>query len=62
MAIIRFIVGLVTFFIAIAVVKILLGIIGFALHLIWLAIIVGFFALIGWIVYKVIFPNRAESV
>ena len=61
-ALVRFIVGLLTFVIGVAVVKILLGIIGFALHLVWLAIVVGFFVLIGWIVYKIIFPRNAETV
>ena len=59
---VRFVVGLLTFVIGVAVVKILLGIIGFALHFIWLAIVVGFFVLIGWVVYKIIFPRNAEPV
>ena len=62
MVIIRSIIGLVSFFIAVAIAKVLLGIIGFALHLLWLAIIVGFFILIGWIVYKIIFPRNAEPI
>jgi len=59
---VRFVVGLLTFVIGVAVTKILLGIIGFALHIIWLAIVAGFFVLIGWVVYKIIFPRNAEPV
>ena len=62
MGILRFIIGIVTFIIAIKVLSIVLALVGFALKLIWLAAVVGFFVLIGWIIYKVVWPNSAEQV
>ena len=61
-AILRFIIGLVVFFIGIAVMKIVLLILGVALHLLWIVIVVGALALVGYVVFKIMFPHRAESV
>lgn len=58
--ILRFIVGLLTFVIGVAVLKIVLGLIGFALHLLWIAIVVGALALVGYVVYKIMFPHSPE--
>lgn len=60
--ILRFIIGLVTFCIGIIVTKIVLGIIGVALKLIFLVIVVAALALVGYIVFKIMFPHRAEPV
>src|SRR5436853_6543533 len=60
--ILRFIVGLVTFFIGIVVMKVVLGIIGVALKLIFLVLVVAALALVGYVVYKIMFPQRAEHV
>jgi hypothetical protein len=62
MGFLRFVFGMVMFVIAIKLVSILLGIIGFALHLLWIAIVVGFFVLVAWLVYKLVSPRRAETV
>jgi hypothetical protein len=62
MGFLRFIIGIVTFVIAIKLLGILLGIIGFALHLLWIAIVVGFFVLVAWLIYKLVSPRRTETV
>jgi hypothetical protein len=61
MGIARFIIGLLTFVIGVVVVKFVLALIGVILHLFWIALVVGFFALIGWIVYKIIFPGQPAN-
>lgn len=60
MVIIKFILGIVAFAIAIKILGFLLAIVGFALGLIKLAVILGICVLIGWLIYRVISPNRAE--
>ena len=61
MGFIRFVLGLVAFVIAIKIAALLLGIIGFALKLVWLALIVGTFVLVAWVVYKVISPRDPQQ-
>ena len=61
MAFVRFVLGLVAFIIAIKLVCILLGIIGFAMHLVWIAIVLAFFALVAWVIYKLISPRTASQ-
>ena len=61
-AILRFIIGIVTFCIGIVVMKFVLFFLGVALHLLWIAIVVGALALIGYFVFKIMFPSRAESI
>lgn len=61
MGIVRFIIGLLTFVIGVAVVKFVLWIIATGLHLLWAAMVIGFFLLLGWIVYKVIFPKHPAN-
>lgn len=62
MVIVRFILGVVAFAIAIKILGFLLAIVGFALGLIKLAVILGICVLIGWLIYKVISPKRAPQV
>ena len=62
MGFLRFIIGAVTFVIAIKLLGIILGIIGFALHLVWIAIVVGFFLLVAWLIYRLVSPRRTETV
>jgi hypothetical protein len=62
MVIVRFILGIVAFAIAIQILGFLLAAVGFALGLIKLAVILGIFVLIGWLIYKVISPRRATQV
>jgi hypothetical protein len=62
MVLVRFILGIVAFAIAIKILGFLLGIIGFALGLIKLAVILGIFVLIGWLIYKAISPKRVTEV
>ena len=59
--ILRFIVGLVTFAISMIVLKVVMGIVGVVLKLIFLLIVVLALALVGYFVYKIMFPKRAES-
>lgn len=62
MGFLRFVFGIVMFVIAIKLAAVLLGIIGFALHLLWVAIVIGFFVLVAWIIYKLVSPRRTETV
>jgi hypothetical protein len=52
---------MVAFVIAIKLVAILLGIIGFAFKLLWIAIVLGFFVLVAWLIYKLIAPRSAQQ-
>jgi len=49
------------FVIAIKLLALVLGLIGLAFKLFWLALIVGFFVLVGWVVYKIVAPSRAQT-
>lgn len=62
MGFIRFVLGLVTFFIAIKVVALILGIVGFALKLLWIAVVLGAIVLVAWFVYKLVAPRSAQEV
>jgi hypothetical protein len=61
MGFIRFVLGLVAFVIAIKIAALLLGIIGFALKLVWIALVLGSFVLVAWVVYKVISPRDTQQ-
>jgi hypothetical protein len=61
MGFIRFVFGLVAFVIAIKLVAILLAIIGFAFKLLWIAIVLGFFVLVAWVIYKMISPRSTQQ-
>ena len=61
MGFIRFVLGLVAFVIAIKIAAFLLGIIGLAFKLIWLALVVGSFVLVAWIVYRVVSPRDPQQ-
>jgi len=49
------------FVIAIKLLALVLGLIGLAFKLFWLALIVGFFVLVGWVVYRIVAPSRAQT-
>jgi hypothetical protein len=61
MGFLRFVLGLVAFVIAIKLVAILLAIIGFALKLLWIAVVLGVFVLVAWLIYRVISPRSAQQ-
>jgi hypothetical protein len=61
MAILRVILGIVAFAIAVKLLAFILAVVGFALGLIKLALILGAFVLIGWVVYRLLSPRRAEA-
>ena len=61
MGFIRFVLGLVAFVVAVKLVAILLAIIGFALKLLWIAIVLGVFVLIAWVIYKMISPGKTQT-
>ena len=61
MGFIRFVLGLVAFVIAVKIAALLLGIIGFALKLVWIALVLGSFVLVAWVIYKVISPRDAQQ-
>jgi hypothetical protein len=52
---------MVAFVIAIKLVSILLVLIGFAFKLLWIAIVLGFFVLVAWAIYKMITPRSAQQ-
>ena len=62
MIIIRMVLGMVAFIIAVKILAILLAVVGFFIGLIKLAVILGIFVLIGWLIYKVISPTRTAQV
>ncbi len=62
MGFIRFVLGLVAFVIAVKLVAVLLAIIGFALQLLWIAIVLGVFVLVAWLIYKMVSPRPAQQV
>ena len=65
MQLLKFVIGVLgviaLFVIAIKLLGLILGLIGLALHLFWLALIVGFFVLVGWVVYKLFVPSKVET-
>lgn len=61
MGFIRLVLGLVASIIAIKLVQILLLIIGFALKLVWIAIVLGLFVLVAWLVYKMVSPRKTQQ-
>jgi hypothetical protein len=62
MVILRLVLGMVAFIIAVKILGILLTLVGFALGLLKLAVILGVLVFIGWVIYKLIAPRRAEPV
>jgi phage shock protein PspC (stress-responsive transcriptional regulator) len=62
MGFLKFIIGIVSFVIAIKIAALVLGIIFTLLHLLWIAIVVGFLALVAYLIYKIVSPRRTEAV
>jgi hypothetical protein len=62
MVILRLVLGMVAFIIAVKILGILLTLVGFALGLLKLAVILGVLVFIGWVIYKLIAPRSAEPV
>lgn len=52
--------SIVAFVIAVKLVAIILALLGFALKLLWLAVWVGLFLVVAWVLYKIFVPRRAE--
>jgi hypothetical protein len=61
MAIIRFVLGLVAFIIAIKLAVAILSIASFLLKLVMLAIVIGLFILVAWVVYRLISPRSTQQ-
>jgi len=61
MGFIRFVLGLVAFVIAIRLVVVILTIASFLLKLLFLAIVIGLFILVAWVIYKIIAPRRTQQ-
>ena len=62
MGILRFIIGVVVSIIAIKLLFFVLVLAGVVLKLIGLAIVIGLFALVGWIIYRIFSSPRVEHV
>ena len=65
MQLLKFVIGVLgliaLFVIALKLLALVLGLIGLAFKLFWLALVVGFLVLVGWVVYKLIVPSKAET-
>jgi hypothetical protein len=61
MGFIRFVLGLVAFVIAVKLVAVILTIASFLLKLLFLAIVIGLFVLVAWVIYKIISPRSAQQ-
>ena len=51
--------SIVAFIIAMKLLAVLLALLGFALQLLWLAVWVGLFLLVAWVLYKIFVPRKA---
>jgi hypothetical protein len=60
--ILRFIIGLVVFCISIAVMKIVLALVAGLLKIVLILLFLGALALIGYFVFRIMFPRHAEPV
>lgn len=61
MGFIRVVLGLVAFVIAIKLVAVILVVASFLLKLLFLAIVICLFALVAWIIYKIISPRNTQQ-
>ena len=61
MGFIRFVLGLVAFVIAVRLVVVILTIASFLLKLLFLAIVIGLFVLVAWVIYKIIAPRSTQQ-
>lgn len=52
--------SIVAFVIAVKLLAIILAVLGFALKLLWLAVWLGLFLFVAWVLYKIFVPRRAE--
>jgi hypothetical protein len=53
--------SIVAFAIAVKLVALILMVLGFALKLIWLAVWVGLFVFVAWVLYKIFIPSQAHT-
>ena len=53
--------SIVAFVIAVKLLAVILMLLGFALKLIWLAVWIGLFLFVAWVLYKIFVPRRAQS-
>jgi hypothetical protein len=54
--------SIVAFAIAVKLLALILMVLGFALKLLWLAVWVGLFVFVAWVLYKVFVPRSAHTV
>jgi hypothetical protein len=66
MRFLKFLIGVIAvvlaFVIAINLLALLLKLIGFVFSILWLAIVVGLFVLIAWVIYRIIWSSRAAQL
>jgi hypothetical protein len=53
--------SIVAFAIAVKILALILMVLGFALKLIWLAVWVGLFVFVAWVLYKVFVPSQTHT-
>lgn len=65
MPLIKFVLGtvvaLVSIIVAIKLLALVLFAVGLLVKLVWLAVVLGFFVLVGWVIYKIVSPGHAEQ-
>jgi hypothetical protein len=54
--------GLAALTVALKLVGLFFFVVGLVAKLLWLIIVVGFVALIGWVIYKVVTPGHPEQI
>ncbi len=54
--------SIVAFVIAVKLLAVILMFLGLALKLLWLAVWVGLFLFVAWVLYRIFSPNQARTV
>jgi hypothetical protein len=65
MQLLKFVIGVLgliaLFVIAVKLLGLVLGLMHLVFNLFWLALVIGFFVLVGWVIYKLVVPSKAET-
>jgi len=54
--------GLAALIVALKIVGIFLFVVGLVAKLMWMLVVVGFLALVGWVIYKLLAPQHPEQI
>jgi phosphoglycerol transferase MdoB-like AlkP superfamily enzyme len=65
MAILKFfaysVLSVIAFFVALKLLAFVMGLLGLVLNLLWIAVILAFIIFVGWVIYKVVVPDKARQ-